>query len=176
MQSAISRTVACSRSFARVPFPLRAWPAAAAGGAAAFQLPPQQKPRHQAAAGAAIATGQHGWYNADSLKKNIIHLVDDIFWNCRFKTELQGEQVIIIQFLRLIYHCYYSDNCNYFRFMLILDFQTKFGWTNVQLLPRRSMIWEICFVWHCKRDGLLTLQRPIRFKFSARGLHLGRML
>ena len=30
------------------------------------------------------------------LSKGIVHLIDDIFWNCGFKTETSGEQVIIV--------------------------------------------------------------------------------
>ena len=30
------------------------------------------------------------------LNKNIVHLIDDIFWNCGFKTESHGDQVIIV--------------------------------------------------------------------------------
>ena len=30
------------------------------------------------------------------LNKGIIHLIDNIFWNCGFKTESHGDQVIIV--------------------------------------------------------------------------------
>ncbi len=37
------------------------------------------------------------------LNKNIVHLIDDIFWNMGFKTETQAEKVIIcINFIMLI--------------------------------------------------------------------------
>jgi hypothetical protein len=38
------------------------------------------------------------------LNKNIVHLVDDMFWNMGFKTEKQTEQVIsIIHIISIIY-------------------------------------------------------------------------
>ena len=30
------------------------------------------------------------------LNKNIVHLINYIFWNCGFKTESHGDQVIIV--------------------------------------------------------------------------------
>ena len=37
------------------------------------------------------------------LNKNIVHLIDDIFWNMGFKTETQAEKVIlIIRFIAFI--------------------------------------------------------------------------
>ncbi len=41
------------------------------------------------------------------LNKGIVHMIDDIFWNCGFRTESQGEQVVLwllrlLCFLRLL--------------------------------------------------------------------------
>ncbi len=55
------------------------------------------------------------------VNENIVHLVDDIFWNCRFKTESQGEQVIIdiIAFYRN--YCYYYTYCHYLQVQVRAD-------------------------------------------------------
>ncbi len=47
------------------------------------------------------------------VNENIVHLVDDIFWNCGFKTESQGEQVMIdiIAFYRIF--GYYYTYCHW---------------------------------------------------------------
>jgi hypothetical protein len=39
------------------------------------------------------------------LNKNIVHLIDDIFWNMGFKTETQADKVIIpiIRIIAIIY-------------------------------------------------------------------------
>ena len=72
------------------------------------------------------------------LNKNIVHLIDDIFWHMGFKTETQAEKVIlIIHFLafetiitliliiRIIARC-----------VKILDLQIKCGRTKGRLLPK----------------------------------------
>ena len=35
------------------------------------------------------------------LNKGIVHMIDDIFWNCGFRTESQGEQVLFIDIIVL---------------------------------------------------------------------------
>ena len=55
------------------------------------------------------------------LNQGIVHLIDDIFWNCGFKTETSWEQVILIVIIVIILlysviviiqlYCCYCDNC-----------------------------------------------------------------
>ena len=53
------------------------------------------------------------------LNKNIVHLIDDIFWNCGFKTDSHGDQVIIViiglivLFAIIGIYFYYWTYCNY---------------------------------------------------------------
>ncbi len=56
---------------------------------------------------------QIGLFKVFLVNENIVHLVDDIFWNCGFKRELQGKEVIIdiIAFYRN--YCYYYTYCHY---------------------------------------------------------------
>ncbi len=51
------------------------------------------------------------------LNKNIVHLIDDIFWNCGFKTETQGEQV---NYCNYWYYCTYFYYCNCLHLLLLL--------------------------------------------------------
>jgi hypothetical protein len=41
------------------------------------------------------------------LNKNIVHLIDDIFWNCGFKTDSHGDQVIIVIIGLIVHYCCY---------------------------------------------------------------------
>ena len=43
------------------------------------------------------------------MNKGIVHLIDDIFWNCGFKTETTGEQVTL-------------DYCNYWNYWALLSY------------------------------------------------------
>jgi hypothetical protein len=43
------------------------------------------------------------------LNQGIIHLINDIFWNCGFKTETSGKQVIL-------------DYCNYWIYSALLNY------------------------------------------------------
>ena len=54
------------------------------------------------------------------LNKNIVHLIDDIFWNCGFKTDSHGDQVIvvIIGLIQVVLYCYYWTYC---AVLLLLD-------------------------------------------------------
>ena len=98
------------------------------------------------------------------LNKNIVHLIDDIFWHMGFKTETQAEKVIlIIHFLafetiitliliiRIIARC-----------VKILDLQIKCGRTKGRLLPKTLMTWAISFVLPCAQAGFPTSKRPTR--------------
>jgi len=41
----------------------------------------------------------HAWsvrQEGPCFEQGIVHLIDDIFWNCGFKTESHGDQVIIV--------------------------------------------------------------------------------
>ena len=66
------------------------------------------------------------------VNKSIVHLVDDIFWNCVFKTESHGEQVIIdfiivIYIIAIIALIVIND-----RFVSIWALQTTFGRKSAQ--------------------------------------------
>ena len=43
-----------------------------------------------------IAFIQSGLGKVNVLNKGIVHLIDDIVWNCGFKTESHGDQAIIV--------------------------------------------------------------------------------
>ncbi len=70
------------------------------------------------------------------LNKNIVHLIDEIFWNLGFKHEPQSEMVIpIIRTYYTYYTLYvhYTDYINYThycRFVKNLDLRTTCGRTN----------------------------------------------
>jgi hypothetical protein len=67
------------------------------------------------------------------LNKNIVHLVDDILWNCGFKTEKQGNQVIILIILIIVIIVIIVIM---FMFVSIWVLQTTFGQTNKLILPK----------------------------------------
>lgn len=104
------------------------------------------------------------------LNKNIVHLIDDIFWHLGFKTETQAEKVIIIihiilfislmtlmtlvtliLIIRIIIRC-----------VKIFVLQITCGRTKGLLLPKQLMPWAISFALPCAPGGFPTSVRPTR--------------
>ncbi len=101
------------------------------------------------------------------LNKNIVHLIDDMFWYMGIKTESQAEKVILIihfilfkpfitvtTLIRII--------CIIARYAKILDLQITCGRTKGLLLPKLLMTWAISFVLPCAPAGFPTSVRPTR--------------
>jgi hypothetical protein len=101
------------------------------------------------------------------LNKNIVHLINDMFWYMGFKTESQAEKVIllihfiiiitittIITLIRII--------CIIARYVKILDLQITYGRTKELLLPKPLMTWAISFDLPCAPAGFPTSVRPTR--------------
>ncbi len=85
------------------------------------------------------------------VNKNIVNLIDDIFWKMGFKTETDAEKVII-RIISLILD--YTDYTNYillfiFRFAWILELPITCGRTNALISPDRLKPWPISFVQPC---------------------------
>ena len=57
------------------------------------------------------------------LNKNIVHLVDNMFWNMGFKTQIQADKVIsvihIILIIRLCCYAYYTDYTDYINYFQV---------------------------------------------------------
>ncbi len=75
------------------------------------------------------------------LNKNIVHLIDDMFWSMRFKTESQAEKVIlIIHFITIItlisVITLKQIICIIVRYVKNLDLQITCGRTKGLLLPK----------------------------------------
>ncbi len=101
------------------------------------------------------------------VNKSIVHLVDDIFWNCGFKTESHVEQeiidsIVVIYIIAIIALIVING-----RFMSIWALQTTCGRKSAPQSLRRLTIWEISSVWPCERAGLHTSRRPIRRRLSS---------
>jgi hypothetical protein len=101
------------------------------------------------------------------LNENIVHLIDDIFWNMGFKTETQAEKVIlIIRFILFITIITLITLILIIRIIVrcvkILDLQITCGRTKGRLLPKQLMTWAISFVLRCARAGFPTSVRPTR--------------
>jgi hypothetical protein len=101
------------------------------------------------------------------LSKNIVHLIDNMFWYMGFKTESQAEKVILIihfilfttiitliTLIRII--------CIIARCVKILDLQITCGRTEGLLLPKELMTWAISLVLPCAQAGFPTSVRPTR--------------
>ncbi len=81
------------------------------------------------------------------LNKNIVHLIDDMFWYMGFKTESQAEKVIlIIRFILFITIITLITLVTFIRIICIiagcvkiLDLQITCGRTKGQLLPKPLM-------------------------------------
>ena len=54
------------------------------------------------------------------LNKNIVHLIDDIFWNCGFKTDSHGDQVIIVIIGLIVHYCCYLTYCSLLLLLYLL--------------------------------------------------------
>ncbi len=63
------------------------------------------------------------------LNQGIVHLIDSIFWNCGFKTETSGEQVIL-------------DYCNYWIYSALLSYCDY-----LQLLILLSLLYSYNIIW-----------------------------
>ena len=89
------------------------------------------------------------------VNKNIVNLIDDVFWKMGFKTETDAEKVIIrIISLKLDY----TDYTNYIycfccRFAWILELPITCGRTNALISPDRLKPWPITFVQPCVLVG-----------------------
>ncbi len=99
------------------------------------------------------------------LNKNIVHLINDMFWYLGFKTKSQAEKVIliihfilfipfitVITLIRII--------CIIARYVKILDLQITCGRTKGLLLPNHLMTWAISFVLPCAPAGFPTSISP----------------
>jgi hypothetical protein len=87
------------------------------------------------------------------LNKNIVHLIDDFFWNMGFKHETQPEKVILIMLIIcvikfmiimriiLIILIIYTG-----RFVSFLVLRITFGRINEMSLPNQWITWAISFV------------------------------
>jgi hypothetical protein len=99
------------------------------------------------------------------LNQNIVHLIDDIFWNMGFKTETQADKVMhiisikriisIILIIRII--LIMRIIC---RFVRILDLRITCGRTRGQQSPSPLITWAISFVLPCVPDGFHTSVVP----------------
>jgi hypothetical protein len=113
------------------------------------------------------------------LNKNIVHLIDDMFWYMGFKTESQAEKVIVIirfilfitiitplTLIRII--------CIIARCVKILDLQITCGRTKGLLSPKQLMTWAISFVLPCAQAGFPTSVRPTWTTAPAAGPPVGQ--
>ena len=96
------------------------------------------------------------------LNKNIVHLIDNMFWYMGFKTESQAEKVIlIIHFIALItIITLILIICIIARYVKNLALQITCGRTKGLLLPKQLMTWAISFVLPCAPAGFPTSVRP----------------
>ncbi len=101
------------------------------------------------------------------LNKNIVHLINNMFWYMGFKTESQAKKVIlminfilIIPFITII--TLIRIICIIARYVKILDLQITCGRTKGLLLPKQLMTWAISFVLPCALAGFPTSVRPTR--------------
>jgi hypothetical protein len=88
------------------------------------------------------------------MNKNIVHLIDDIFWKTGFKTETEAGKVIIriITIILLVldytYYKHYSINAK-FKFAWIMELQITCGRTSALRSPNLLRLWVISFVQSC---------------------------
>ena len=53
------------------------------------------------------------------VNQGIVHFIDDIFWNCRFKTKTSGEQVIL-DYCNYWFYSAYLNYCDYLQLLMLL--------------------------------------------------------
>jgi hypothetical protein len=92
------------------------------------------------------------------LNKNIVCLIDDIFWNMEFKHETQTEKVILIMFIICIIHVMtiiviILIILIIYCFVLTLVLRITFDRISEMSLPYQWITWVISFVLQCAPDG-----------------------